>query len=103
MNKTPIIWYETEEDFNEVLALLPLSETIGGSYQNWIQRAQGIEQSLRHAGHITSRVIVKAAAVKVWCYECNRPFTRDSLNRFVYEQIARDRGGEFIDSSGRDY
>src|SRR5690348_1823218 len=85
MKGTPVAigWYETEDSYLAMLAMLPASERQNPFAYN-VFRAQtiaGVEE-LKRRGLIPYRVPIDAAAVKAWCDANNKSVCRASLSTF---------------------
>src|SRR5437870_5311754 len=86
MKGTPaaIPWYETEESYTSVVAMLPASEAWEAlSYDAFIEKVKGLEKQMKGQGLITYRVPIDGIAVKAWCETNNRPVCRETITAYI--------------------
>ena len=83
MISTSIAWYESEEDYAAVLAMLPTEETCTAmSYADYIAIIQGQEVNLSHMGFLPKRIVIKPTALKAWCESEGRPVDRKAVSAY---------------------
>lgn len=96
MTQTSTPWYESEDDFNAIVAMLPFEEsTTAVSFSEWRERMKAFEDEMHSRGQISLRQIVKPAAIKAWVEERGLDFCWDVVTRYAYVKAAEmlSRGG----------
>jgi hypothetical protein len=92
MNDTPtpvsIPWYETAEDFDTILRMVPPGESAGSiSYQEWVRKIENIEQERRDNGFVPVRIPINPAAIKEWCDTAGGQVSRATIAKYAMNQM----------------
>ncbi len=96
MMPTSIPWYESEDDFNAVLGVLPVSESYNAfSYTEWVTQIQGIEKDIVCRGQLPIRVTVKPSAIEEWCKARGLLICRKSIMDYAMMRM----GASIVDRS----
>ena len=85
----PVEWYESEEDYLSVLAMLPISEQQNAiAYEAFRAEIKNLEKRYNEQGFIARRVVVAPLAIQSWCKGNGYPVCKVSIIRFVAESLA---------------
>ena len=88
MISTSISWYESEDDYAAILAMLPAGEShMVMSYADYMAIIQGQEANLSHMGFLPRRIVIKPAAFKEWCELEGRPVDRKSISTYSTKML----------------
>ena len=80
---TSIPWYSTEQDYKEILELVPPSESAKAlPYKDFVAYLEKLERGVALGGQFPVRVEIKADAVKAWCKDNNQAFCRKSISEY---------------------
>ncbi len=84
MLPTSLPWYESEDDFQAVLAVLPVEEAKDPlSFDEMVIRLKEIEKKAVQNGQAVHRIIIKPAAIKKWCEDNHRRVCRAAINDYA--------------------
>jgi hypothetical protein len=84
----PVEWYETEQDYLDVIAMLPISERKAIPFEAFRAGIENKEASLRNRGAVTRRIPVSPAAIRSWCNANGYPVCKVSIVCYLAETIA---------------
>jgi hypothetical protein len=85
----PVEWYETEQDYLSVLAMLPIAEQQNPvSYEAFRAEIKNLEARYKQRGFIARHIMVTPLTIKLWCKENGYPVCKSSIIHFVAESLA---------------
>lgn len=84
----PVEWYETEQDYLNVVAMLPISERQDIPFEAFRAKIENEEVYLQNKGVITRRIPVSPTTIKAWCDANGYPVCKVSIIHFLAETIA---------------
>lgn len=88
-NQLDTSWYETESDFDAVMAMLPVEESQRtSSYAEFVIGLLKREKDLKKLGVTTHRIAIKPAAIKKWSETHQRTICHDSIASYRKERFA---------------
>lgn len=84
----PVEWYETEQDYLNVVAMFPISERQDIPFEAFRAKIENEEMNLQIKGVITRRIPVNPATIKAWCDANGYPVCKVSIIIFLAETLA---------------
>ncbi len=85
----PLEWYDGEQDYLSVLAMLPISEQQNAiSHEAFRAKIKNLEMRYNEQGFIGRRIVVTPLAIRSWCKENGSPVCKLSIILFVAESLA---------------
>ncbi len=85
----PVEWYESEQDYLSVLAMLPLPEQQNAiPYEAFRANIKNLEKRYNDQGFIARRIVVTPLAITSWCKGNGYPVCKVSIIQFVAESLA---------------
>jgi hypothetical protein len=89
--KTSVPWYESAEDFEKILRMIPEAESQDAlDYQAWTKTIDEAEASLRRRGQEPVRITIKPAAIDSWARKQSLPVCRRTIARYALENLAHE-------------
>lgn len=87
--KTSVPWYESAEDFEQILRMIPDAESQDAlDYQAWTKTIEEAEASVRRRGQEPVRITIKPSAIASWAQRKALPVSRRTIARYALENLA---------------
>jgi hypothetical protein len=94
MDTHGLLWYECEEDFKAIRALIPPEESKHfPSFEKQLIIQEGSEKRLREGGLVPIRVPIKSEKLKVWAQANNVPVRIASIEDYAMEMMSKYSSG----------